>query len=257
MTVAARKPFHPLSMNALYYYADTQNQPVGPVAVEALRSLFEQGVILPATLVIKEGGTEWQALSVALPEFQPKAKIAAPPPLPVQNSASAVPPPITQEQAGPQPIFAMKGVNTAIAVFEDKVEITPKGVLGFLGRGLKGTKTLPFHSISAIQFKEAGAITSGYLQFTLAGGNESRGGLFAAANDENTFMFARDATSNDEARKIKAYIEQRVQETRAPKQTAAPAASNIADELKKLADLKAQGILTDEEFQTAKQRLIG
>lgn len=38
---------------------------------------------------------------------------------------------------------------------------------------------------------------------------------------------------------------------------AAPAAADPLDEIKKLADLHAQGILTDEEFQTKKTELLG
>ena len=66
----------------------------------------------------------------------------------------------------------MQGVQDLLEVFGDKVQLTPKGVLGFLNKGLKGTKTIPFTSIQALQFKEAGAVFSGYIQFTIAGGNE-------------------------------------------------------------------------------------
>ena len=38
---------------------------------------------------------------------------------------------------------------------------------------------------------------------------------------------------------------------------AAPATADPLDEIKKLADLHAQGILTDEEFQTKKTELLG
>ena len=39
--------------------------------------------------------------------------------------------------------------------------------------------------------------------------------------------------------------------------TAAAPATDMSAELQKLADLKAQGILTDEEFAAAKQKLLG
>ncbi|MEW5871452.1 MAG: tetratricopeptide repeat protein [Chloroflexota bacterium] len=69
-------------------------------------------------------------------------------------------------------IYTMRGVQDLLEVYEDKVAITPKGVLGFLNKGLKGTKMIPFISITAIQFKKPG-MTNGYLQFTLSGGNEN------------------------------------------------------------------------------------
>lgn len=152
-------------------------------------------------------------------------------------------------------LYTMKGVQDLLEVFEDKVTITPKGVLGFMNKGLKGAKTIPFSSISAIQFKEAGAVFSGYIQFTIPGGNESKGGLMAATKDENTFMFA-EKKNNELAIEIKDYIEKAIHDLRIPNTTNSPSGT-LADELQKLAKLKEQGILSDEEFQAAKSKLIG
>jgi hypothetical protein len=152
------------------------------------------------------------------------------------------------------PVHSMKGVQDLIEVFYDKVTITPKGILGFMNKGLKGTKTIPFSSIQAIQFREAGAFISGYLQFTIPGGNESKGGVFSATADENTFMFAQ-TKNNAAAKLIKDFIEASAAKLRAP--SPAVEARSMSDELKKLAALRADGILTDEEFQTAKKKLIG
>lgn len=152
------------------------------------------------------------------------------------------------------PVYEMKGVAEILVVYEDKVTITPKGVLGFMTKGLKGTKTIPLASITGIQFKEAGAVFSGYIQFTIPGGNENKGGVFAAASDENTFMFA-EKKNNEIAIKIKDYIESAVLKLRTPQ--AQVSGANLTDELMKLAKLKEQGILSDEEFQSAKRKLIG
>lgn len=151
------------------------------------------------------------------------------------------------------PIYTMKGPKDILEVFEHKLTIAPAGALGFLSKGVKGKKEIPFTSIVAIQFKEANFVTSGYLQFTIPGGNESKGGVFAAAQDENTFMFAK-KKDNAIALEIKNYIESEVHEARKP-QTVAPTA-NLSDELQKLATLKEQGILSDGEFQSAKQKLL-
>lgn len=161
----------------------------------------------------------------------------------------------TEGRMGMGSIHTMKGVQDLLEVFEDKVTITPKGILGFMNKGLKGTKTIPFSSISAIQFKEAGAVFSGYLQFTIPGGNESKGGVFSAASDENTFMFA-EKKNNALAIQIKEYIEAKVQELHAPQATQSQSATSLSDELQKLASLRDSGILSDQEFQSAKSRLI-
>ncbi|WP_346309006.1 DUF4429 domain-containing protein [Limnohabitans sp.] len=152
-------------------------------------------------------------------------------------------------------IHTMKGVQDLIEVFEDKVTITPKGILGFMNKGLKGTKTIPFSSITAIQFKEAGAMFSGYLQFTIPGGNENKGGVFSAASDENSFMFA-EKKNNALAIQIKEYIETKVYELRAPRAAQSQPRTSLSDELQKLASLRDSGVLSDQEFQSAKSRLI-
>jgi hypothetical protein len=100
----------------------------------------------------------------------------------------------------------------------------------------------------------AGAVFSGYLQFTIPGGNESRGGVFSAASDENSFMFAN-KNNNQLATTIKEYVEQRVRELRAPTTVVHPVTS-LADELQKLVSLRDNGVLSEQEFQTAKLRLI-
>jgi len=147
------------------------------------------------------------------------------------------------------PVHTMAGVGEVLEVFEDKVRITPQGVLGFLTKGLQGTKTIPIASIRAIQFKKS-AMTNGYLQFTVPGGNESRGGVFSAASDENTFMFAG---QNELAESIRDFIEARMHRPRSPAGTS----TGWVAELAQLAELRSQGALTEEEFQRAKERLLG
>lgn len=151
-------------------------------------------------------------------------------------------------------IYTMKGVQDLLEVHDDRVTIAPYGVLGFGRKGFSGTKEIPFSSIVAVQFREAGAVLSGYLQFTLPEGNASRGGLLAAAHDENAFMF-RHAKNNALAREIKEYIDAAVRRSQTPQATVA--VTNLSDELQKLGKLKEQGVLSEDEFRAAKRRLIG
>lgn len=160
-----------------------------------------------------------------------------------------------KNEATKNAIYTMIGVQDTLEVFDDNVTISPKGVLGFLNKGLKGKKEIPFSSIIAVQFKEAGSVFSGYIQFTISGGNESKGGLFAATTDENTFMFAH-KKNNELAIKIKEYITSAVRNMHKP-QVAQTSTINLSDELKKLAELKEQGILTEEEFIASKNKLLG
>jgi hypothetical protein len=42
-----------------WYYADSNNQPQGPVTAESLQSLLQSGTITLETLVLPEGGSDW------------------------------------------------------------------------------------------------------------------------------------------------------------------------------------------------------
>lgn len=148
-------------------------------------------------------------------------------------------------------MFKVLGRQDEMEVFHDKLTITPKGVLGFMNKGLKGTKTIPFSSITGIQYKKPG-LTAGYIQFTIPGGNESKGGVLSAASDENTFMFG--PKINDVVVEVKDFIEKRINEGRLP---AAAQTASAADEIRKLAELKGQGVLSEEEFSNAKKKLLG
>jgi len=143
-------------------------------------------------------------------------------------------------------VYTMKGLGETLDVYMDKLTITPKGLTGFMYKPFKGSKTIMFYSLSAIQFKKAGWFANGYLQFTVPGGLESRKGVRDAKTDENTFMFSIfSGVANELATEIKDYIEKRIGELKKP-QTASTSPS-IADELQKLADLKAKGLLSEYE----------
>jgi hypothetical protein len=88
------------------------------------------------------------------------------------------------------PLIA-KGHNGQLTVSDTEVVITRKGFLAFLTQGLKGEKTIRLADISAVQFKDAGLFTNGYIQLSFLGGQENKRGLFDATKDENTVMFTK------------------------------------------------------------------
>ena len=144
----------------------------------------------------------------------------------------------------------LKGFQDILDVYTDKVCITPpSGFFSMGAKGLQGTKTIPFRSITAIQLKRAGFL-SGYLQFSILGGNESRGGLMAAVKDENTFVFTKKL--NGEVEKIKIYIEERIKTLSVTQ--AAP--TSVVDELSKLSNLKTNGAISEDEFAEMKNQII-
>lgn len=152
-----------------------------------------------------------------------------------------------------QPKFELRGIQDLLQVYEDRLTIKPKGVLGFLNKGLKGTKEIPLRSIVAVEFRTAGALVNGYLQFTIAGGNESKGGVFSAMKDENTFMFVKSA--NATAGEIKAYIDDRISSLNTPNPSQKTEKS-LSEKIGELAALREKGLLSDDEFAAAKAKLL-
>lgn len=143
-----------------------------------------------------------------------------------------------------------KGVNGQIELYDNKVCIRRKGVLGFLTQGLKGDKSIMISTITSVQFKQAGMLTNGYIQFAFMGGQEAKSGLFKGTQDENTVMF--NVKQQPLFEKIRDAVEDLIQAGAAP-----VAAVSDADELEKLAGLVDKGILTAEEFQAKKERILG
>lgn len=138
----------------------------------------------------------------------------------------------------------------------DRVRIVRKGALARMTHGSKGDKEILVSRITSIQFKKPSTVTSGYIQIGFSGGKESKGGVFDAAKDENTVMFSAKQVPAFEG--IKAEIERRM-DVRS-KTSMAPQVlqqASKADEIMRLAELRDQGVLSEEEFSAAKKKILG
>lgn len=101
-----------------------------------------------------------------------------------------------------------QGINGKLVLGNGFVEIVRKGAMSFLTQGIKGNKKIAIKQISAVQFKPAGLMTSGYIQFSFIGGHESKSGILNATQDENTIMFKKKQEGDFE--KIKKEIEKQI-----------------------------------------------
>ncbi|MFF8500758.1 DUF4429 domain-containing protein [Streptomyces anulatus] len=132
---------------------------------------------------------------------------------------------------------------------------------GFLARATlgKGEKRLPISQISAIQWKPAGPLVNGFIQFTVPGGTELRGRLGSqtsnAAKDENSVIFTK--KQMPEFQKLRAELDAAIAAQHGAQQTGPTPSASLADELAKLASLRDQGILSPAEFEQQKARLLG
>ncbi|MFE4991442.1 DUF4429 domain-containing protein [Streptomyces mirabilis] len=137
------------------------------------------------------------------------------------------------------------------------VTITRKG---FMARSIvgKGEKRLHISQIASVQWKPAGAIVEGFIQFGLPGGVERRSQFGSqtqsARGDENSVLFTKkQMPAFEELRKA---LDAAIAQQHAPQPTGAQSPS-LADELAKLGQLMQQGILTQAEFEQQKARLLG
>jgi hypothetical protein len=147
-----------------------------------------------------------------------------------------------------------KGVDGVLTFDGETVNITRKGVLAALSHGLAGQKSIPIGSVTAVQFKKSG-LTSGFLQLSIRGGREAVGGVFNAANDENTMLFVKKHEPDFE--RMRSAIQTKIAELAKPSvASAAQGTRSSADELEKLAGLRERGILSEEEFQAEKRRVL-
>ncbi len=148
------------------------------------------------------------------------------------------------------------GVGDIIEVYKDKLIIMHKGAMNFLAMGLKGDKMILLSDITSVQFKKA-ALLAGYLQFSLPGGKENTGGMFGAVGDENTITIKGERDNNEVALKIKSYIEEyRIALIRQPSVQHAENNISVADELLKYKQLLDAEIITQEEFNQQKKKLL-
>lgn len=143
--------------------------------------------------------------------------------------------------------------------FNGRVVTIEPTSLDKLARG-RGSKQIPISAISAVQLKKPG-LTNGFIQFTIAGGNEkqSRFGKSThdAASDENSVIYT--ALRAKEFNQLYKAIQQAMSNVgTTPTPEPAPAHQpSASDDLSRLADLHEAGKLTDDEYAAAKARILG
>jgi hypothetical protein len=159
-------------------------------------------------------------------------------------------------------IFYAEGYGGQVVLTERAVIIGRKSLLhAFMASTLKGNKSIPYKSITAVQFKEPNIMPgSGYIRFTHSGEVGDKrvwepnrdSFLKGAVSDENTVLLSKKHIEN--FRRVRDIVEEKIN---APLMTPQQvSASNIADEIAKLANLKKDGLISDEEYAQLKSKLI-
>jgi len=147
------------------------------------------------------------------------------------------------------------GHNGQISFDGDFLVISRKGLLAKVYQGAKGDKRVPLTSITSVQLREPKLGTDGYIQFGILGSIDSGGGMMAARQDENSVSFYKKDLANFQA--VRSYVEQQIVERSKPQVVVVGnEGTDVATQLQKFADLKEQGILTQEEFDSQKAKLL-
>jgi hypothetical protein len=156
----------------------------------------------------------------------------------------------------------IKGTNGELIITEEYLEISRKSLGGFLSQGSKGNRRFFYVDISSIEYKKPKFTSNGYIQIIASGTNatNNKNTLFGSSSktlkDPNTITLRSFSNSEGErVNKLYEYIMNKIKEAKQPKSTIVQQSSKM-DELKKLADLYEQGILSQEEFQTEKKKLL-
>ena len=152
---------------------------------------------------------------------------------------------VTQEPV----LLWAEGTNGIVELLEEKIRIKRKGVSSLFTHGLQGEKDILISRLSSIQLKRCGGLTKGYIQFAFMGGTEAKSGVLQAAADENTVMFNEMQQSAFEA--MRKRLDDKMKNP-----TSASGVPSYLDELEKLASLRDKGIVTEEEFDSKKRKLL-
>lgn len=156
-------------------------------------------------------------------------------------------------------VYTIDGVRGRhIDIYTDKVVITTKVTLGSLltHNATDGEKTIYYSDCIGVQFKKS-QFAIGYLQLETASsnGNNKSSNFFA----ENSFTFDETVISNEKMIEVADYVKSRVDAVK--KGGTAPVSTNnnnlsVADELLKLKQLLDMGVLSQEEFDEQKNKLL-
>ena len=142
-------------------------------------------------------------------------------------------------------ILNFEGVDGIVEVSEDRIQIKAKGIFQLIGN--QGNETIFIKDINSVEVRECSFFNSGHIQFSTPGSREqSNKIIFGGFGDRDNM--------NENANKVKAFILKQMQILKSTSQTVNQ--FSVSDELLKLSKLKQDGILSEEEFQSEKKKLL-
>ncbi len=149
-------------------------------------------------------------------------------------------------------LYKFKGSNGKIELYENKIVIIRNAFSTFP----RGAKEIYIKKLTGVQIKKPG-LTAGYIQFIFSGSKEIKSSkIMDSAYDENTVIFQSNGYQN--ALVLKQKIEELINKpNEARNQQTSTQPISQTDELLKFKQLLDSGAITEEEFQTQKNKILG
>ena len=153
------------------------------------------------------------------------------------------------------PRYTLYAHDGEMHISETAVTLVPKGLLAKINKGSTGTKTVRLSAITSVQIKKPG-FTSGFIQLSFSGESAKRGGAFKAVQDENALTISG-TDQYEDALRAKALIEHYQAHRDTPSTPpATKQAPSHADQIRSLAGLRDDGLLTEEEFEAKRKEIL-
>lgn len=133
-----------------------------------------------------------------------------------------------------------EGRNAIVSVYPDRIERVKEKAFGALSRARQDTEVIPMRSVSSVQARKKGIRTNVT--------------VYASGN---TIDFR---IAHDEAQRFKDAITELILSSGAPPSTPSAVSGfepDLADQIRKLAQLRDEGLLSDEQFERKKSQLLG
>jgi hypothetical protein len=143
------------------------------------------------------------------------------------------------------------GINGKVLLFKDVVRIKRIGVGNFLSGASKIEKDILISQIVSIQFKKAGMLNNGYIEFILMHNHER--------HDKDSDYEIHDSIVTyrpGQQRAFEAFREALEAKLTGGLNKASSVATTDLDELDKLASLRDKRVITEDEFNRKKKQLL-
>lgn len=142
----------------------------------------------------------------------------------------------------------------SIVVTDQRVMIIKAGMVGGAGFFGANCKSFYFNQITSVDLRMS--ILGGHIQLTVAGSIDIKGkDILDMGQAENAATFTADY--KERMKYVTDLIRERVRSSQSPPHiTNSISGTSLVDQINELAKLKQQGILSEEEFQIAKRKLL-